>query len=133
MAAEVVSSEKKLVVCRRRGRVEMTLPCSESCGVHRRFCKLDGKKCGLVVLPARPLYACSFLVDVLCPFKTSPVFTMLDQCESCENYRLFNQHMEEADARADAAMAEHRAAVERGEKKDDWFVWVDDEFGGHEL
>jgi hypothetical protein len=30
-------------------------------------------------------------------------------------------------------LAEHRAAVERGEKKDECFVWVDDEFGGHEL
>jgi len=111
----------------------MVLPCPDSCGSHRRFCKLDGKKCRVKVLPAHPLYACSFLRDVLCPFKTSPVSTMLDQCETCEQYRLFNQQMEEADARGDAALAEHRAAVERGEKKDECFVWVDDEFGGHEL
>lgn len=97
-----VASSKKVVVCRRRGRVEMALPCPDSCGAHHRFCSLDGKRCGLAVLPARLLYGCSFLVGVQCPFKLKDGgFVMLDQCESCEHYIRFNREMEEEDRAVD--------------------------------
>lgn len=109
MPFKAVKCEKKLVVCRRRGRVEMVLPCSDSCGVGRCFCRLDGKKCGVVVLPARLLYGCSFVAGVKCPFKSKEYERLLDQCETCETYLRFSRAMEEEDGKEDVEMLEYYA------------------------
>ena len=41
------------------------------------------------------LLSCFFLDDVLCSFRRSEKFGMMDRCESCEHYKRFNREMAE--------------------------------------
>jgi len=66
---------------------------------------LDGKR-GLKVLP------CAFLPDVLCSFRKSEKFGIMDRCFKCSHYLRFMCEMDEEDERVMDEIDEiHRTGV----------------------
>jgi hypothetical protein len=61
-----------------------------------------------------PLLRCVFLNDVLCSFRKSDKFTILDKCSNCPHFTRFEREMGEEDQRImDEIDEERRSGVQK--------------------
>ena len=60
------------------------------------------------------VFKCSFFGDVLCSFRKSKKFAILDQCFKCPHYSRFEREMDEEDQRVmDEIDEERRTGVQK--------------------